>query len=57
MIFLTFFCFFFCSGNYMYHCHNLVHEDNDMLLVFQVSTLSAQRFLTTVSVLLSSTRQ
>ena len=23
----------------MYHCHNLVHEDNDMLLVMQVGEL------------------
>jgi hypothetical protein len=23
----------------MYHCHNLVHEDNDMMLVFQVGVL------------------
>ena len=39
----------------MYHCHHLVHEDNDILLVMQVRTVSAQRFLTTVFVLLSST--
>jgi len=23
-------------GNFMYHCHNLIHEDDDMLLAFQV---------------------
>jgi len=24
------------GGNYMMHCHNLVHEDNDMLIAFKV---------------------
>ena len=23
-------------GNYMFHCHNLIHEDDDMLMSFQV---------------------
>eukprot|EP01121_Diplochlamys_sp_Union-15-3_P001467 TRINITY_DN1126_c0_g1_i1.p1 TRINITY_DN1126_c0_g1~~TRINITY_DN1126_c0_g1_i1.p1 ORF type:complete len:598 (+),score=93.81 TRINITY_DN1126_c0_g1_i1:66-1859(+) len=26
------------AGNYMFHCHNLVHEDNDMMLAFGVQT-------------------
>ena len=25
------------TGDYMFHCHNLVHEDNDMMLAFGVS--------------------
>jgi hypothetical protein len=24
-------------GNYMFHCHNLIHEDDDMLLAFTVT--------------------
>ncbi|KAF2005748.1 hypothetical protein P154DRAFT_318772 [Amniculicola lignicola CBS 123094] len=28
------------AGLYMFHCHNLVHEDHDMLVSFNVSTLS-----------------
>ncbi|KAF2740193.1 Cupredoxin [Polyplosphaeria fusca] len=27
-------------GVYMFHCHNLVHEDNDMLVAFNVSQLA-----------------
>jgi hypothetical protein len=24
------------SGNYMFHCHNLVHEDHDMMRAYSV---------------------
>ncbi|KAI6379790.1 hypothetical protein MCOR25_001921 [Pyricularia grisea] len=27
------------DGVYMFHCHNLVHEDNDMMAVFNVTSL------------------
>ena len=26
------------SGEYMIHCHNLVHEDHDMMIQFEVGT-------------------
>jgi spore coat protein A len=25
-------------GKYMFHCHNLVHEDHDMMVQFEVGT-------------------
>ncbi|KAJ4305895.1 hypothetical protein N0V90_001428 [Kalmusia sp. IMI 367209] len=28
------------DGVYMFHCHNMVHEDNDMLVAFNVSNLA-----------------
>lgn len=28
------------DGVYMFHCHNLVHEDHDMMAAFNVSVLS-----------------
>ncbi|EKG20523.1 Multicopper oxidase type 1 [Macrophomina phaseolina MS6] len=28
------------EGVYMFHCHNLIHEDHDMMAAFNVSTLS-----------------
>jgi hypothetical protein len=40
------------KGDYMFHCHNLVHEDNDMMRAFRVidsaggkNALSAQPFI------------
>jgi spore coat protein A len=29
------------GGRYMVHCHNLVHEDNDMMVQFAVGDLYA----------------
>jgi hypothetical protein len=29
-------------GNYMFHCHNLVHEDDDMLRALNVSVGGSQ---------------
>ena len=41
------------KGDYMFHCHNLIHEDNDMMRAFSVvnstgspNPLSAQPFIT-----------
>jgi hypothetical protein len=40
------------KGDYMFHCHNLIHEDNDMMRAFSVvnsekgmNALSAQPFI------------
>ena len=40
------------KGDYMFHCHNLIHEDNDMMRAFHVmgtpgnkNALSAQPFI------------
>ena len=29
-------------GIYMFHCHNLVHEDHDMMIAFQVGDGGAE---------------
>ena len=31
------------GGRYMIHCHNLVHEDHDMMVQFAVGDLPEQR--------------
>jgi bilirubin oxidase len=32
------------SGVYMFHCHNLVHEDHDMMAAFNVSQVDLSTF-------------
>ncbi|KAH7108533.1 bilirubin oxidase precursor [Auriculariales sp. MPI-PUGE-AT-0066] len=32
------------DGQYMFHCHNLIHEDHDMLAAFNVSDLPTTEF-------------
>ena len=29
------------GGRYMVHCHNLIHEDNDMMIQFAVGDINA----------------
>jgi hypothetical protein len=31
------------KGDYMFHCHNLVHEDNDMMRAFRIANTTAGR--------------
>lgn len=32
------------SGVYMFHCHNLVHEDHDMMAAFNVTNIDLKAF-------------
>jgi FtsP/CotA-like multicopper oxidase with cupredoxin domain len=36
------------TGVYMFHCHNLIHEDNDMMGVFDVNNTDAIHSATTI---------
>nr|AAY23005.1 phenol oxidase A [Stachybotrys chartarum] len=33
------------TGAYMWHCHNLIHEDNDMMAVFNVTAMEEKGYL------------
>ncbi|KAH7313838.1 phenol oxidase A [Stachybotrys elegans] len=33
------------TGAYMFHCHNLIHEDNDMMAVFNVTAMEEKGYV------------